>query len=57
MLACQFAGAALSPVLFVPLYEAQPVPDGGIALIAAGTTAFAAGLLLLVIRKLGWVKA
>ena len=57
MLACQFAGAALSPVLFVPLYEAQQVPGGGIALIAAGTTAFAAGLLLLVVRKLGWVKA
>lgn len=57
MLACQFGGAALSPVLWVPLYEAQPVPGGGIALIAAGATAFAAGLLLLAVRRLGWVKA
>lgn len=57
MLACQFAGAALSPVLWVPLYEAQPVPDGGIALVAGGASAVLAGLLLLLARKLGWVRA
>lgn len=57
MLACQFTGAALAPVLWVPVYTAQPVPDGGIALILGGTTAIVAGVLLFVVHRLGWVKA
>lgn len=56
MLAFQFTGAALAPVLWVTMYEAQGVPNGGIALVAAGSTAFLAGLLLLLVRRLGWIK-
>lgn len=57
MLACQFTGAALTPIIWVPLYEAQPLGQGGIALVAAGATAFIAGINLLIARRLGWVKS
>ncbi|MFV0457723.1 MAG: MFS transporter [Actinomycetales bacterium] len=56
MLACQFSGAALAPLLWVPIYESQPVPDGGIALVVAGSTAVIAGLILLLVHRTGWLR-
>lgn len=56
MLACQFTGAALAPVIWVPLYTAQPVPHGGIALIASGSTALLAALILFVIHRTNYLK-
>jgi MFS transporter, ACDE family, multidrug resistance protein len=51
MLACQFTGAALAPVIWVPIYTSQPVPGGGIALVASGTTALLAALILAIVHR------
>lgn len=55
MLACQFTGAALAPIIWVPIYASQPVPGGGIALVAAGSTALLAALILAVVRRTGFL--
>lgn len=56
MLACQFTGAALAPVLWVPVYTSQPVPHGGVALVASGTTALIAALILGVVHRTNFLQ-
>lgn len=51
MLACQFGGAAIAPLLWVPLYLGR----GGQALVYAGLPALAAALVLLLAWRLRWV--
>ena len=50
MLACQFGGAAIAPLLWVPIYQ----DSQGAALVLAGIPAVLAGLVLLVAWRLPW---
>lgn len=52
MLACQFGGAAVAPLIWVPLYLSQH----GTALVYAGLPALAAALVLLLAWRLRWVS-
>lgn len=56
MLACQFSGAALAPLIWVPIYTAQPIPHGGVALTAAGGTALLAAAILFVVHRSRWLE-
>jgi MFS family permease len=52
MLACQFGGAAIAPLLWVPIYQ----DSQSAALVLAGIPAILAGLVLLVARRLKWAE-
>jgi MFS family permease len=52
MLACQFGGAAIAPLLWVPIYQ----DSQSAALVLAGIPAILAGLVLLVARRLNWAE-
>ncbi|MDO5500907.1 MAG: hypothetical protein Q4F67_14625, partial [Propionibacteriaceae bacterium] len=48
MLACQFGGAALAPVLWMPIYQF----DHHVAMLTGGIPAFFGGVLLLIVWRL-----
>ena len=59
MLACQFGGAALAPLLWVPIFLADAARggDGGVALVACGIPAVVAAIILAVVYRTRWVRA
>lgn len=59
MLACQFGGAALAPLLWVPVFLADTGRggDGGVALVACGAPAVVAAAVLAVVYRMRWVRA
>jgi MFS family permease len=59
MLACQFGGAALAPLLWVPIFLADAARggDGGVALVACGIPAVVAAIILAVVYRMRWVRA
>ena len=58
MLACQFGGAALAPLLWVPIFlaDADRGGDGGFALVACGVPAVVAAAVLAVVYRMRWVR-
>ncbi|WP_432559507.1 MFS transporter [Granulicoccus sp. GXG6511] len=48
MLACQFGGAALAPILWMPIYEVNHV----LAMLTGGAPAFVGGLILLLVWRM-----
>lgn len=53
MLACQFSGAALAPLLWVPVYNSGGQAGHIWAMVLAGSTALIAGVILLVVNRTG----
>ena len=58
MLACQFGGAALVPLMWVPIFlaDVDSGGDGGVALVACGVPAVVAAAILAIVYRMRWVR-